>query len=128
MKKTIQTFLFLLSFGVIAQQNSKPTDFIVLTTEINQLQPILLAADALASAGDFKIVFYGKNAADLQNIESKKFINWAANSNVKLSVCQMSLDALKINHNNIPEEIEIVDNAFLYALQLQKKEYKILNL
>ncbi len=128
MKKTIQIFLFLLSFSAISQQSSKQMDFMVLTSEINQLQPILLAADELASAGDFQIVFYGKDVAELLNTETEKFITWAEKSNVKLSVCQMSLDALQLNHNAIPKEIEVVDNAFLYALQLQKKGYKILNL
>lgn len=128
MKKIIQILILLVSFGAISQVESKPMDFMVITSKINQLEPILLAANDIATKGDFKIVLYGKNVSELLNPETEKFIRWAKKSNVKISVCQMSLDVLKINPKTIPEEIEVVNNAFLYALQLQKAGYKILSL
>ncbi|MGO3183546.1 MAG: DsrE family protein [Aequorivita sp.] len=128
MKKTIQIFLLLISFSVFAQQDSQSMNFVTLATEIDQLEPILLAAREMDTEGDFKIVLYGKNVGDLLNASAEKLIKSAAESDVKLSVCQMSLDMLQINHKAVPKEIEIVDNAFLHALQLQKTGYKILNL
>ena len=128
MKKTIQILLLLLSFSAISQQNTEPINFMVLTPEIGQLKPILLAAEELKADGDFKIVLYGKNVPELLTSETKKFIEQAEKLNVKLSVCKISLDMLQINPNALPKEIEVVDNAFLYALQLQKKGYKILSL
>lgn len=128
MKKTIQILLLLLSFSAFSQQDAEPMNFMVLTSEIDQLEPILLAAKKLEADGDFKIVLYGKNVSELLTPETEKFIEQAEKSNVKLSVCQMSLDMLKINHEAVPKKIEIVDNAFLYAFQLQKMGYKILKL
>lgn len=128
MKRTIQIFLLLLSFTAISQQNTEQINFMVLTPEIGQLKPILLAAEELEADGDFKIVLYGKNVPELLTPETKKFIEEAEKLNVKLSVCKMSLDRLQINPNTLPKEIEVVDNAFLYALQLQKKGYKTLSL
>ena len=128
MKKTIQILLLLLSFSAISQQNIEPIKYMVLTPEIGQLKPILLAAEELEADGDFKIVLYGKNVPELLTPETKKFIDQAEKLNVKISVCKMSLDMLQINPNTLPKEIEVVDNAFLYALQLQKKGYKILSL
>ena len=128
MKRTIHLLLLLISFSAISQQNIEPINYTVLTPEIGQLKPVLLAAGELEADGDFKIVLYGKNVPELLTPETKKFIEQAEKLNVKISVCKMSLDMLRINPNTLPKEIEVVDNAFLYALQLQKKGYKILSL
>lgn len=128
MKNILHLFIVLLSFSAIAQQEQKPDNFVVLTTKTEQLKPILLAAEEFQSNGGFRIVLYGGNVAELLNPETKTDIEQAEKLNVKLSVCRMSLDRLKIDPLKIPAEVEIVDNAFLYAFQLQKKGYQTLNL
>jgi len=128
MKRTIQIFLLLLSLSAFSQQDTQPIDFMVLTSEIDQFEQILLTAKELGSYGDFKIVLYGKNVTELLSPATEVLIIKAKKWNVKLSVCQMSLDMLKINHKAVPKQVEIVDNAFLYALQLKKAGYKTLNI
>lgn len=127
MKRIVLIFILVLSLGVMAQEANGPKDFMVLTPKVEQLKPILLAADELATDGDFEIVLYGKNVADILKPETEKFISWAGKLNVKVNVCKMSLDLLQINPNTLPKEINVVDNAFLYAFQRQKAGYKILN-
>lgn len=126
MKNTLPFIIIMmfLSLGMMTQQHTT-TDFVVLTPKIEQLEPILLAAQGLKTEGDFKIVLYGKEVTQLTNPEFQKFIEWAEKANVRLAVCQMSLNLLKINPTTIPREIEIVDNAFLHTFQLQKKGYKV---
>ncbi|MCG2420173.1 DsrE family protein [Aequorivita sp. F47161] len=128
MKKYIQILIVLLSLSATAQQTAKPKDFVVLTSKLEQLKPILLAADNLPDKENFQIVMYGPNAADLLKTETKEYINWATNSDVKISVCKMSLDKLQIDPKTLPKQIEVVENAFLTAFQLQKAGYKLLNL
>ena len=128
MKNILYIFIALLSFGVSAQIQQITDNFVVLTSNPEQLKPILLAAKELNTSGDFKIVLYGKNVAQITTSETLENRTQAINQNVDLSVCKMSVDLLKIDTKKIPKEIEIVDNAFLYAFQLQKKGYKLLSL
>ncbi len=126
--KNILSILFLsLSLGLMAQQ-SPTSDFVVLTPKIEQLKPILLAAEKLQPRGDFQVILYGKEVGQLTNRNLREFIAWAQKESVTLSVCNMSLEMLKIDPASIPEEFEIVDNAFLSALQLQKQGYINLSL
>lgn len=128
MKRIIHLVILVLSFGAMAQEAGEPKDFMVLSSNVEQLKPILLAADELATDGNFEIVLYGPNVADLLKSETKAVISWAEKSNVKIAVCKMSLDRLQLDPKSLPKAINVVDNAFLYAFQLQKMKYKILNL
>lgn len=127
MKNAFNLLFLFLGFSLMAQQNTI-TDFVVLTPKIQQLQPILLTAQEVESKGDFQVILYGKEVTQLTDPKVRKFIKWAQKVGVKLSVCNMSLEKLKIDPASIPKEIGIVDNAFLSAFQLQKKGYKILSL
>src|SRR5690554_1609609 len=127
MKNTISIILLFLSFGLMAQGQTA-TNFVVLTPKIEQLQPILLTAQEIKADGNFEVVLYGNEVGKLTSPETDKFIQWAEKMDVKISVCRMSLDRLKINPNSLPKEIKIVDNAFLHSFQLQKKGYKNLSL
>ena len=127
MKNTFSLIFLFLSLNLMAQQKTA-TDFVVLTPKFEQLQPILLSAKEINTDGNFQVLLYGKEVIQLTDPDIRKFIEWAEQVKVKLSVCKMSLDMLKIDPSSIPREIEIVDNAFLYSFQLQKKGYKSLTL
>jgi len=128
MKNTLSIILLFLSLGVMAQPKSESIDFVILTSKIEQIEPILMAAKNADRDGDFQIVIYGSEVNQLSSPTMIKYLKQAEEYNVKLSVCQMSLDRLKIDPDSIPESITPVDNAFLYAFQLQKKGYKTLNI
>ncbi|WP_310992207.1 hypothetical protein [Aequorivita marina] len=128
MQKTIQIVLLLLSFNAIAQQDVAPMDFLIITAKVVNLEPTLMSIENLSPDNNFEIVFYGKNVTELLHPETEQLIHSATKLNLKMSVCKMSLDMLKINPKTLPKEIQVVDNAFLYALQLQKMGFKTLNI
>jgi len=128
MKNSILYILMFLSLGLMAQDKNTHTDFVILTSQFDQLEPILITAESLSSKDNFQIVLYGKDVKQITEPEMEKYLIWAEKSEAKFFVCQMSLDRLKIEKSELPSGIEIVDNAFLYSLQLQKKGYKTLNL
>lgn len=128
MKNTISIIILFLSLGVTAQQKSETTNFVILSSNIDQIEPILMAAQNQSREGEFQVVFYGSEVRQLSSQSFKEYLKLAEESKVRLSVCQMSIDRLKIDPATIPEEITLVENAFLYSLQLQKKGCNTLNL
>ena len=117
-----------LTFGLMAQDKNQNTDFVILTSEFDQLDSLMIAAQDKSRDGEIELVFYGSEVKQLNNPDMEKYLEAGANSKVRFSVCKMSVDLLKLDRDSIPEGIEIVDNAFLHSLQLQKKGYKSLNL
>ena len=103
--------------------------YVVLTKNLPQLQPIILAAEALAKEDgekfwDFQVVIDGKTLQELTNKETmRKFRMRANNVNVKLKVCNMDLKTFEVDSGKIPDEFEVVDNAFTHILQMQKQGY-----
>lgn len=112
-----------------SQSTTELTNFVVLTSKFQQLEPIMLAANEMKdSYGVFKIVLYGSEVGEFTTPAAEKYIKWAKEIGVNLSVCEMALQRMKVDPTSIPSEIEIVDNAYLHSLQLQKKGYKSLSL
>jgi hypothetical protein len=75
MKRSTGIFMLLMLLGITgnAQTNlqGEMNNYVVSTTQIPQLQPIILTAEALkeedgAKFGDFQIVMYGPNVKSLQ--------------------------------------------------------------
>ncbi|MFB9056160.1 DsrE family protein [Mariniflexile ostreae] len=141
MKKTrLYIFVFLTSiFGVKethAQSdfNKKKQHYIVLTKKTEQLNPIILAAKALAledgeKHGEFHIVVCGKTVEDLINtVKMKPLITMANQQDVKLFACGFSLKKFNINAQELPHPIKVVENGILYHFQLQKKGFKSITL
>tara|TARA_R100001369_G_scaffold28219_3_gene50683 strand:- start:11992 stop:12414 length:423 start_codon:yes stop_codon:yes gene_type:complete len=111
------------------KQEQHSHNYVVLTKKIPQLQPIFLTAEALAkedgkSFGDFQAIICGKTVEDLTDKEMmKSFIEKAEKAHVKIVVCGLSLKKFKVNKEDIPHELEVVDNGLLHNFQLQKKGY-----
>lgn len=128
MKNTIPFILLFLSFGLMAQQKSHNTNFVILTSQFDQLESIVMAANDDNRDGEIQVVFYGSEVKKLTTRDMRKYLELGENFEVIFLVCQMSLDRLKIEPDSIPKEIKVVANAFLYSFQLQKKGYKSLTL
>ncbi|WP_034888668.1 DsrE family protein [Gillisia sp. Hel_I_29] len=111
------------------KQEQHSHNYVVLTKKIPQLQPIILTAEALAeedgkSFGDFQAIICGKTVENLTDKEMmKSFIEKAEKAHVKIVVCGLSLKKFKVNKEDIPHELEVVDNGLLHNFQLQKKGY-----
>lgn len=127
----ISMALFLLAFNhtIKAQGHNDQNNYLVLTKQIQQLQPIILTAEALAKEdgpgfGDFQVVICGQTVKELTDKHMmKKFIHKAEQSNIKLVICGFSLDKFEVDREELPEGLEIVENGILYGFQLQKKGY-----
>ncbi len=109
-------------------------NYVVLTKNVAQLQPIILTAEALKAEegkafGDFQVVICGKGIGDITDVEKMKdFVEKAEKAGVQLVACGFSLNKFKVDKTKIPKDIKTVENGILYNFQLQKKGYKSLSL
>lgn len=139
MKRSIVIFLMLIVISVTGKaQNTSAGDkfnYVVSTTKIPQLQPIILTAESLKEEdgnkfGDFQVVMYGPNVRGLTNKEEiEPYASKAKAAGVEILVCKISLDRMDINPDDLHEDIKVVDHAFTHLIQLQKnKNYYSLQL
>lgn len=125
--KTSVVLFTLLIGGHLNAQEKKTNHYAVMTTKIQQLKPITLAAATLLeedgdSFGSFSTIIYGKEVEALMDKKlMKPYLKEAKNAKVSLVVCKMALDHYKVSEKDIPKEFKVVPNAFAYYLQLQKK-------
>ncbi|SEA38269.1 DsrE/DsrF-like family protein [Flavobacterium gillisiae] len=136
--KSIKSYLLILSIFTLLTACSSlvpktevvaTKNYVVLTKNIQQIKPIVLAAKALATEdgknfGNFKVIICGKTVTDLTDKELiTEYVEMAKKNNVTLIACGFSLKKFKVNADNIPKELEVVDNGILYNFQLQKSGY-----
>ncbi|QCY68490.1 sulfur reduction protein DsrE [Antarcticibacterium flavum] len=139
MKRSIGIFMVLIMWGITgnAQTNlqGEMNNYVVSTTQIPQLQPIILTAEALkeedgAKFGDFQIVMYGPNVNELTSKEEMEtYTAKAKAAGVAIFVCKISIGRLGIEPGELHEYIQVVDHAYTHLLQLEKdKNYYSLQL
>lgn len=140
MKTYIFSLLFLM-FALFSNANlqaqdvdSSKNNYVVLTTKVPQLQPIILTAEALKAEegdtfGDFKVIICGKDIGQITDPEKiNEFILKAKKAGVQIIACGFSLNKFKVDKTKVPTGMDIVENGILYNFQLQKKGYKSLSL
>lgn len=109
-------------------------NYVVLTTKIEQLTPILLAAEHLKNEGEkqygnFEIIICGKNIGELTDEKKmEKYLEYAGRANATILACGFSLKKFDVDPEKIPNDIKIVENGILYNITLQKKGYLSLEL
>lgn len=109
-------------------------NYVVLTRKVEQLKPILLAAQQLAKEdnkqfGNFEIIVCGKEIGELTNEEKMKtHLENAERVNATIIACGFSLNKFKVDPQKIPSNIKIIDNGILHNINLQKKGYYSLEL
>ena len=122
-----------LSKQVSSPKQETTFNYVVLTKNVEQLKPILLAAEVLAKEdgkafGDFEIIVCGKNIGELTDLDRMEpFMKEAERLGASIIACGFSLKKFEVNEE-LPKGMKIVDNGILYNLQLQKKGYKSLSL
>ena len=135
----MKTYILLISvlFSVLISGNSfaqNPADstiknYTVLTSNIQQLKPIIMAAKDLESEdgnlfGAFKVVICGKTVTELiQKDKITPYLEMAEKNHVELYACGLSLKQFKANPKDLPKQIQVTKNGLLYIFQLQKKGY-----
>lgn len=125
------TLLIVGSFSLYAQEKhpSKSNNYIVLTRNIQQLKPIILAAQSLSiedenNFGEFEVIVCGKTIKELEN-ESlmEPYLTMAEEHNVTLIACGFSIKKFEVNKSKLSPKIKVVDNGILHIFQQQKKGY-----
>lgn len=133
----LSSIVFLLALftnPVNAQEQHEHHDYVVLTKKVQQLKPILIAADELAKEdgkhfGKFEIIICGQTVKELTDKKMMKdFISKAKEQKVDLVACGFSLNKFGVDRKDISPELRVVENGILYNLQLQKKGYINLSL
>lgn len=127
----IMVSLFLMVLGTIEAQefNSEKHNYVVLSKNIKQLNPILLTANALAEEdgadfGEFFVIICGKTVQDIPNNEDLEYIlKKAKTQNIRVFVCGISLKKFNIDSYKIPETMILIENGILYGLQLAKQGF-----
>lgn len=130
----LSTLVLVLALSIFTAEaqikmHHEKNNYVVLTTKIPQLQPIILTAEALAEEdgekfGDFQVIICGKTITGLTDKEMmRKFIDKAEKANVKIVICGLSMKKFGVDQKDIPQELEVVDNGILHNFQLQKKGY-----
>ena len=131
MKKIgILILVFMLGVSGFAQTKSgiEKNNYVVSTSKIPQLEPIILTAEALKQEdgnkfGDFQIVLYGRNVKELTDKEKmKNYVEKAKAAGVEIKVCKLSINFLKIDIKDLHPYVKVVDHAFTHLLQLQKNK------
>ncbi|WP_019038270.1 DsrE family protein [Psychroflexus tropicus] len=108
---------------------SGQNDYVVLSKNIKQLKPILMTATALAKEdgeayGEFKVLFCGKTVTDIKaNPKLQALLKQAALQNIEVYVCGLSLRAFGVSPEELPQPLEVVDNAILHGFQLKKQGF-----
>ncbi len=133
---TIFTMLILFSTANLkAQQiDESKNNYVVMTKKVPQLQPIIMAAEALKAEdgkdfGDFQVIICGKEIGDVTDTEKiTGFIEKAEKAGVSIVACGFSLTKFKVDRTKVPKEMKLVENGILHNLQLQKKGYKSISL
>lgn|SRR5690606_2667589 len=123
--------MLLLSFGVIQAQDFDPekNNYLLLTKNIKQLNPVLLTAEELAhedgnSYGEFYVVICGKTVKDIPNDNSfKKLLDKAEDQHVKVFVCGISLDKFQVDPSELPDQLIRIENGILFGIQFSKKGF-----
>ncbi|MFD2519189.1 sulfur reduction protein DsrE [Salinimicrobium flavum] len=111
------------------KEHSEKINYVVLTRQVPQLKPILLAAEELAKQdgknfGDFQVVVCGKTVQELTNEEAMKvFLEQAEEAGVTINACGFSLKKFGVDKTKLHPNIKVADNGILYNFELQKKGY-----
>ena len=125
--------LWLLIFGTstLSSQNSSTNknNYLVLSKNIQQLNPILLTANELAKEdknnyGAFYVIICGKTVTEMvNNVNFDTLLEKAKNENIKVFACGISLNKFNVNPKLLPKNIEVIENGILYGFQLAKKGF-----
>ncbi len=127
-------FLMLALFSTAnlhAQQiNNNKNNYVVLTKNVAQLQPIILTAEALKAEegnvfGDFQVVMCGKGIGDITDPQKMgKFIERAEKAGVQLVACGFSLSKFKEDKKKFPRYLKCGKMESFTIFSFRKKGIK----
>jgi intracellular sulfur oxidation DsrE/DsrF family protein len=132
MKKVTALFIVVLMLGFSGCAKKTPTreknNYVVSTTKVPQLKPIILTAEALKEEdgqqfGDFQILVYGNSVKELTDKQKMEpYVIQAKAAGAKIFACSIALERNGVAPEELHEYIKVVDHAFTHLLQLQKNK------
>lgn len=114
--------------------DSNKNNYFVLTRNVSQLKPIILAAEELAKNdgehfGEYQVVICGKTVSDLTDeIIMNDLVKMAEVHHVKLFACGFSLQKFNVEERELPEQVQVVENGILYGFELEKRGFYAITL
>ena len=127
----MKKFIFLIFFiclGMTAQEKSATTDYVILMSDTNLLEAVVEVGASEFRDAHFRIVFYGPVVKNLKSEEFRRNWDYAMKYKIELAACKLSMDKLKMKPADLPQNMEVVPNAFTHVLELEQKGYKVLRL
>lgn len=135
LKASFILLLLLGGKGLLAQDTQPESyKYFILSKNVKQLAPILLTANALIKTdgkrfGELQILFCGKTIEAINNhAEFLAQLEKAKSKDIKILVCGLSLDQFDIDHETLPDHLQVVENGILHALQLKKNGFITLSI
>ncbi|SFU67057.1 DsrE/DsrF-like family protein [Pustulibacterium marinum] len=136
MKKLVLITLFV-CLGCVSHafaQQTETHNYVVITRNIQQLHPILLAAQQLAtkhgsSMGNYEVIVCGKAVQELTDANKMApLLEMAEQQQVTLLACGLSLHKFKIDTSAVVKGITVIENGLLYTFTKQEEGYKSITL
>lgn len=125
-----------MSFNSNAQSKPCPEEtggknnYALLVRNTQHISAALKTASQLKTSGKdydaFEIVVCGKevtNLIDKDNGQVKEILTQAQLLNIRLSVCGMSLNKFGIATDQVPKQVEVVENGLIRIFELQENCY-----
>lgn len=126
-------FLAVLS-SIFTNVNAQEKNYVLSTGNPNYVPAIIGTANTLAenkkeNLGKIKIVLYGKAVQDLNKSSTTKlWLDKVTHKAIEFSACAIALKKFDVQKQHIPKEFEVVEDAFVYLLELKEKGYYALDL
>lgn len=110
---------------------NKSTDFAMGVTGERQLRDAFEMYEKFKNSGvafdNFEIVIWSGVVKDLKKgSELAKFIENQMEEGLKVTVCQIALDYFNISHQDIPQGIQTVPDAYVRLFELQALDYNLI--
>lgn len=147
MKRTFQILslltVILFSSAAMSQESPKMIDKAVVKTlnktpnigfgvsEERPLRSAFMMYEQMTKSGvkfkNYEIVIWSKVVKDIKDDKDLfEFISKRMDDGITVSVCSVAMDRLGVTKDDLPEGIEIVDNAYVRIFELQALGYNFL--
>lgn len=119
----------LLGFGFVTNAFAQQKNFVISTEKAHQVPVIILSANDLAEEfksdlGEIQIVLYGKAVKELADPETvSAWLKLVKSDRINFKACQIAMEKTQTDAAGIPEEVEVIKNAFVHILKLKADGY-----
>lgn len=130
MKKLMIMFFALVFAGsFLAKATAQEQNFVISTGEADQVPVIITTANQLAerfqdNLGEVQVVLYGKAVKELEHSKTvQEWLDAVEDDRIHFTACNIALEKTKTDKDKVPQEIEVVANAYTHILELKAEGY-----